>query len=114
MFLYQQSKDAVKGSVVVLSPVKESSSSNKRVATPVRRSSRTATVSTEEKNQDALRRAEYNYAPNSALLAEEQAAVSTTSKVVSPAIDNNEVRRSARTAKSVERLSPKLGTKYYN
>jgi len=107
----------LKGSIVVLSPVKQTASATKRVATPVRRSSRTATMSAEKKNIDALRRSDYTYIPNSALIDigdddEEVKPAQVEVEKKDPETPGS-VRRSARKVKFVDRLSPRLNSKFH-
>jgi len=108
--MYDVELDTDKGSVIVLSPVKESSGSSKRIATPVRRSLRTAAVTTEEKNKEALKLADYTYAPNQALTG---GAPGPSTPPFEDQDAQESVRRSARKTKSVEKLSPRFNGKVY-
>lgn len=106
--------ESPKGSIVVLSPVKEPGSAKKN-ATPVRRSLRHSVVPADTKNKSALVDSDYSYAPNPILNPSNEVAESSPiAKAIESILQaDNNLRRSARKVKSVEKLSPRFGTRSY-
>lgn len=105
LLLFGQKKENIHGSVIVLSPVKESSKSQVKVATPVRRSARKSSLSLERKNKLALETSSYKYAPNLSIPVNPYTTdekITSTSKTIS----REKQRRSCRKSKSVDRYSP--------
>lgn len=88
------------GSIIVLSPVRESRKSDAKVATPVRRSTRTNQInSVEATNRKALLECDFAYTPNASLQC------SLLQDEVSP--EPQPLRRSSRKPKQVIRFAPK-------
>ena len=118
-FLFTRQQEHSQGSVIVLSPVRQRNTPDKRIATPVRRSSRVSVTSAEVKNKNALREAKYSYHPNQALLDHFSMSITTSIEAcTSPEhhipVAEDGGRRSARKKTPVKRLDPKMKGRSYN